>query len=210
MINKYARNEIEPRRRPIIRGEVDGRPVYEFGYASIISFPPEITEGDDIQHGNTSPKRELELKASWEITDNYIGVCTTRSPRLPENDFNGLHELNLIDGNPLTCWSSRPHRRSDGEPVWIRIDLAREQELSRIVLKKRPIHFDRSVDPGSYRPSRGAEEIGRAMARKLTIKASRDAYSWDILFDGTVDTELEEYEFAFLPMRYKQIVIIGD
>lgn len=202
---------LSPYVRPANRASENGVPVNMYGHVAVYGAPPELTDEHIMQKGNTNEIRKITLKRSSEIKNNYIGCCTTRMPRIPEYDDNPAQAVNLIDGNDETCWSSRFHVRADEFPVWIRIDLAKETKLSKVVIKKRPITFDRYQYEGPYIPSKGAEEIGRAMVKKVTIKTSVDAYEWNTQFDGEVDRDnLETFEFDMSNAPCKQLLIIGD
>jgi len=202
---------LSPYVRPFTCASENGVPVSMYGDVAVYGAPPELTDEHIIQEGNTNEIRKITLKRSKDIKSNYIGCCTTRMPRIPENDSNSVRAVNLIDGNDETCWSSRFHVRPDENPVWIRIDLSKETILSKVVIKKRPITFDRYQYEGPYLPSEGAQEIGRAMVKKITIKTSTDAYNWQTQFDGEVDREkLEIFEFHINNAPCKQLLIIGD
>ncbi len=197
--------------RPTEWTRENGVPVNMYGYTAVYGAPPELTDEHIMQKNNTNEIKKIHLKRSDEIKSNYIGVCTTRMPRVPEDDYNPVQAVNLIDGNDETCWSSHLHIRKDEYPVWIRIDLAKETKLKKVVIKKRPITFDRSQYKGSYLPSEGAEEIGRAMVKRVKIRTSVDAYEWKTNFDGEVDRDkLEVFEFDMGMSPCKQLLIIGD
>jgi hypothetical protein len=100
--------------------------------------------------------------------------------------------------------------RSDEYPIWVRIDLASEALVHKVILKKRPITFDRSKYRGSVFSRAGANEVGRAMAEQIQIKASKDAYSWETLFDGNICADGESFEFSFTPVRCKQLILSAD
>lgn len=202
---------LSPYIRPVEWTNENNVPVNMYGYTAVYGAPPELTDEHLMQRGNNNALKKIKLKTSSEIKNNYIGVCTTRMPRIPEDDYNPIQAVNLIDGNDETCWSSHLHIRPDEYPVWIRIDLAKQTNLSKVVIKKRPITFDRHKYTGSYVPSQGAEEIGRAMVKKVTIKTSTDAYDWKVAFCGEVDRDnLEVFEFDMKTAPCKQLLIIGD
>ena len=182
-----------------------------YGDMAVCMNPPDITGEHKMQTGNDRKIEKIKLKTSSEIKNNYIGCCTTRMPRIPENDYNPLKAVNLIDGCDKTCYSSHLRIRSDEYPVVIRIDLAKETVLSKVVIKKRPITFDRRQYKGPYLPSANAQEVGRAMAKKIEVKVSCDAYEWKTLFDGEVDSEnLEEFEFDMKHSPCKQLLISAN
>jgi hypothetical protein len=207
------RDTLPAQARPVVRTQIKGVPVYSFGYTDFYSESPDLTDEKQIQLGNANTAKKIHPKKSWDIHCNHLGATAPRMPRTPANDYQPLECINLIDGNDETCWCSRFHTLADETPLaWVRIDLASEREINRIVLKKRPITFDRWKKPGSKRLAPGAVEVGRAMPGRLTIKASIDAYHWDILFEGdTGDTpDREIFTYTFSTGRYKQVWILGD
>lgn len=209
-MERFYRGQLPVEYRPVHQATINGVPVYQFGYASFYGAPPDLIEAHQVQQNNSNPPEKLRLKKSWEISGNYLGVCTTRMPRTAEHDAQTLEAIHLIDGDDSTCWSSQPHIRPDAEPVWIRIDLARERKLTQLVLKKRPLSFERSAYEGSCPPWEGAEEIGRAMPARITVRTSRDAFTWHTQFDGRVTQENETVVIPLGGMPCKQIQIIGN
>ena len=205
------RKSIPAGNRPVVRTHVDGVPVHTFGHTGFYSESPTLVDDDTVQVSSACKPVKVHPKKSWEIKSNRLGVTTPRMPRSPQNDYQPLECINLIDGNDDTCWSSNRHSRPDDYPEWIRIDLAKEREICKITLKKRPIAFDRRSQRGSMIPYPGSNEVGRAMPGHLTIKASLDAYDWTVLHDGESgdSPDKEVFEFAFEPRRFKQIWIVG-
>jgi hypothetical protein len=197
--------------QPVVRGNCRGGAIHFFGYTPVLAESPDLVDGVCLQAGNGNPVKKIHPKKSWEITSNRIGTTAPRMPRMPENDEMPLEPVHLIDGDPDTCWCSRTQPQPDVEPVWIRIDLAMERPISRIVLKKRRNTPARNVDWQEYLAAYKAVEVGRGMPGKLTVKISRDAWHWETLFDGpTGDTpEKNEFEAAFSPRPAKQIWILG-
>lgn len=199
---------LSPYVRAVNSAQENGTSIKMFGDTAVYCAPPDITDEHIMQCGNKNSAIKITLKNSREIKSNYIGCCTTRMPRIPENDYNPVKAVNLIDGNDETCYSSHLHIRADEYPVWIRIDFAKETTLSKVVIKKRPITFNRYPFKGPYIPSANAQEIGRAMAKKITVKTSVDAYEWKVLFDGEVDRDnLEIFEFDMKHSPCKQLLI---
>ena len=194
--------------RPVVWTRENDVPVKMYGYTPIYQAPPTINDEHIMQRGNSNAPEKISLKTSSEIKSNYIGVCTTRMPTIPEHDYQSLQPVNLIDGNPETCWASRFRLRPDAEPVWIRLDFSKESTITKVVIKKRPITFDRNAYQGSTKCPSYAEEAGRAMAKSIHIKAAPDAYTWKTLFDGIIeDRTPEEFTFEVEPFRAKQLVL---
>ena len=155
------KKSMSPYIRPSKCTEENGVDVNLYGFSAVYSMPPELTDEHIIQKDNDNIAK-IKLKKSSEISGNYLGVCTTRMPRTPETDVNSLSVFNLIDGNTESCWSSRSHIRKNEAPVWVRIDLAKETAIEKIIIRKRPITFERHMYNGSFLPSGEAREIGRA------------------------------------------------
>ncbi len=190
---------------PVVRGSCRGIPILSFGFADVLAQSPDLADDTRIQQGNNSPCTKLKLKKSSQIERNHIGLAIGRMPRTSANDYMPLEPVNLIDGNPETCWCSGPYPQPDAEPVWIRIDLAMERTVSKIVLRTRTGGPARNV-PGSAQMDSGAMEVGKAMAGELTIKISRDAQHWETVFDGPTPNVTE---FTFDPRPAKQIWVIA-
>lgn len=212
-LDKYGENEfmrVDADKRPVIRTRCQGVPVYQFGAVSVVGAPPQMAGKSRVQAGNDAPGEKIRLKKSWEIEDNLIGVCTTRMPRLPENDYQSVQVSNLIDGDEQTCWSSRPHVQPNEYPIWVRLDFIREETIDRVALRKRPVCCDRETFVGSQRVMPDAQEIGRAMTRHVRVSTSTDALNWAGQAEETVDPYAREvYELRFPPVRCKQLLIEG-
>ena len=159
-------------------------PVQTYGYTHILSAAPDLLDDAAIQGNNTSPLRKLAVKQSAQIAFNRLGGTSPRMPRTADNDYLPLECIHLIDGDPQTCWCSKSQPQPDAEPVWIRLDLPVERELSRIVLRKRLPLAERLSDGSSMPLDTGAVEIGMALPAELTIRISRDARTWETVFDG--------------------------
>lgn len=204
------RKSSSPYVRPAKGACENGVNIDMYGFSAVYTEPPELNDEHIMQMGNKNPIKKIKLKKSGEIKSNYIGACTNRIPRVPEDCSPIVSVHNLIDGDVSTCWSSRSHSRTDDLPIWLRIDIAKETKIDKIIIKKRPITFCRTDYKGSYIPSKGAQEIGRAMVKNVTIKTSCDAYEWKTHFDGEVDRDnLEEFVFDINGASAKQILIVG-
>lgn len=196
--------------RPSVHASEGGVPIKLYGFTPVYQAPPELTDEHAVQLGNEARAEKMRLKTSREIKNNYLGTCTTRMPRVPECDYQPVLPFNLIDGNDDTCYCSHFRIRPDEYPVSIRIDFAKETVIKKVVIKKKPLCKER-IMRGSMGLDKRCEEIGRAMARKIKIKASADAYEWTTLFDGDVERDLHEtFEFSFSPTAAKQLVVEGD
>jgi hypothetical protein len=195
---------------PQVRAICQGVPIYGYGYTWVLGESPDLTVPEPLQAGSRAVGRKAPLKRSPEISRNRIGVGAPRMPRTPSDDEQPLAAIHLIDGNPNTCWSSRTRPHPEAEPVWIRLDLVAEQDLTRIVLRKLPPGPPRDK-PGWVPLTAGAVTVGRGMPGRLEIRLSRDALAWETVFKGDVhDTpKRETFECAFPPRKAKQIWIIG-
>lgn len=199
-----------PSDTPVIQGYCGEVPIRRFGFTWVVEEAPDLTDDVPLQAGNDSPRKKVHPKKSWEITTNRLGATTTRMPRIPENDYQPLEAINLIDGSTQTCWSSRSRAQPDVEPVWIRLDLPVERVVERVVLRKRPPGgFQRRL--GMVTPMADAGEVGRGMPAELTIRVSRDGAHWETVFDGPSGDrpDRDDFGFSFSPCPAKQIWIIG-
>ena len=185
--------------------------VMRFGTTFVYGEAPDLTRGGTLQAGNSSPVEKVHPRPTKELEYNYIGVATTRMPHSPERAELPEESVHLIDGNRETCWIAHGLRRGDQEPIWIRLDLAAEREISRIVLAKRPATPAGVRREWDVHPSPGAKEAGRAIPGRLSVKVARDGCTWQEVFEGkTDDAETkEELVIDFPPVRAKQIVITG-
>ena len=186
-----------------------GVPVKEFGGTWIYGGAPDLMEDVTFQQGNAHPREKIAPKPAQALKGNCFGVNTTRMPCLSENMGLCEEAVQLIDGDVQTCWLSAPHQRCDMDPVTVKIDLAKETEIAKIVLRKRPLL------PGSRRrktdrqPAPGACEVGRGLPVEMSVAVSCDAYRWQDIFAGALgDAEdKESFTFAFVPCRAKQILL---
>ena len=205
-----SKRKTKPTDSHVVRAVCNGVPLYSYGYTSILGQSPDLVDDARVQKDNDSPLRKIQPKKSWEIRSNRLGATAPRMPRTPENDYLPLEAIHLIDGDVQTCWSSRGQAQSDVEPVWIRIDLPVERDISGVVLRKRPPGPKRNV-VGSMALDEGAVEVGMAVPAELTIKISRDAWHWETVFEGPSGDAPSrlEFEFPFDARPVKQIWIIG-
>ena len=181
---------ISERLQPV-RSICDGVPVYGYGYTYIWGVSPTFAKGIQLQQGNSSPKKKIKPKKSWEIKTNKLGAAKDL-PRTELLDFQPQLSIRLIDGDRDTFWCSRPQNQPDYEPVWIRIDLAKESLIKAVVLVPR--------------------EDNKGMPSDLTIKVSRDSWHWETVYGNPsyiVPADIKPRVFSFEPIRAKQVWIIG-
>jgi len=174
-----------------VRAICDGVPVYGYGYTYIWGVSPTFTKGTQLQEGNNSPQKKIKPKKSWEIKDNKMGA-NNDCPRSELMDFQPQPSIRLIDGDYDTFWCSRPQAQPDFEPVWIRIDLAKESLIKAVVLVPR--------------------EDNKGMPSDLTIKVSRDSWHWETVYQNPsyiAPADAKPRVFPFEPIRAKQIWVIG-
>ena len=174
-----------------VRAICDGVPVYGFSYTYIWGVSPTFIKGIQLQEGNNSPQEKIKPKKSWEIKNNKLGT-DARLPRTALMDFQPQLSIRLIDGDYDTFWCSRPQNQPDYEPVWIRIDLAKESLIKAVVLVPR--------------------EDNKGMPSDLTIKVSRDSWHWETVYQNPsykVPEDTKPRVFSFKPIRAKQVWIIG-
>ena len=200
----------KPTDNHVVRAVCDGVPLYSYGYTSILGQSPDLIDDPLVQKGNDSPLRKIQPKKSWEIRSNRLGATAPRMPRTPENDYLPLEAIHLIDGDVQTCWSSEGQAQPDVEPIWIRLDLPVERDISKVVLRKRPPGPKRGI-VGSVSLDEGAVEVGMGVPAELTIKISRDGWHWETVFEGPSGDAPDrlEFEFTFDARPAKQIWIIG-
>lgn len=195
---------------PVVRTSCNGSDVYGFGYTYISSLAPDLLETVTLQAGNLNPLRKLTLKHSDEIGFNYIGCNTSRMPRISEHDDLPVECVNLIDGNPESCWISKTQPVSSMTPIWIRVDFPLEKKCSRIVLRKRPLNPRRCIEH-AWGPEGGAVEIGRGIPGYLVVEFSTDGCRWKKVFEGeTHDSEEKEFfEIATELQSVRMVRITG-
>lgn len=197
--------------QPSVQTKCNGANVMRYGFMWVYSAPIDVAPVKTWQEGNSNPVEKIKVKDSSKIKSNYIGV-NSRMIHDETRDEYPEQPVHLIDGDITTCWMSKCQIRSDVQPSWVRLDLAKEETISKIILKKRP------KNPGARRPecdrmpSVNGVEIGRGMPVKMDVKISRDAYAWESVFSGeTKDTDdKESFEISFTPRKAKQIWVRAD
>ena len=104
---------------------------------------------------------------------------------------------------------SNGQRRADVYPTWIRVDFPVEREITKVVLKKRPLAEKR--ESWSKLPVKGAQEFGRGMPSKLSVEASADGLNWTKIFDGTLpDSDKKDvFEFTTAPLKAKMVRVVA-
>jgi hypothetical protein len=198
--------------QPQVRAVCNGVPVHAYGYTHVLAAAPDLVDAVPLQAGNAAPLVKVAPKKSADIRFNRLGGTSPRMPRSDANDYLPVEPIHLIDGDPTTCWCSKTQPQAGAEPVWIRLDLPVERTLTRIVLRKRIPGAPRVTDGSSMPLDPGAVEVGMAMPAHLTIKVSRDALTWETVFDGPSDDAPERREFVcdFAAQPAKQIWITGQ
>ena len=193
---------------PQVQTHCSGVPVKRFGFCWVLDGAPTLLDDAPYQLGNAASRVKVHPKESGAIAKNYLGVTTTRMPRTTANDYLPLEAVQLIDGDPQTCWMSRSQTQPDAQPVWIRLDFPVEQEVCRVVLRKRPAS-DQMRSPLGWGPIPGAAEVGRGVPASLSIKGSRDGRTWATLYDGPAGdaTNRAECAFTFAAVPVKQLWI---
>lgn len=194
--------------QPQVQTTCGQTPIKRFGFCWVLGEAPDLLDDAGFQVGNDSPRVKVHPKDSSQIGRNFLGVTTTRMPRSTENDYLPLEAIHLIDGNTRTCWMSRGQTQPDAQPVWIRLDLARERVIDRILLRKRP-PSDQPRSTLGWVPIQGAAEVGRGVPESVTIKLSRDSRQWETVFDGPSGDAPDklDIEFRFPAQPAKQIWI---
>ncbi len=203
-----AQSKTNPRRRPQARPQFpmvtrNGEaPIYAIGDLFVCAVSPDFERNAGLQRGNRARPRKLLPKKSWELGDNRIGATPPRLPRSAQMEFQPYLWINLIDGNPNTCWCSRGQIKPDVEPVWIRLDLPKEVTLTAVVLV-----------PGKHPTTPGAD-AGLGLPKRLSIRLSTDAWHWETVYHTESlqppSPPGQPLRFSFKPRRAKQIWIIGE
>jgi hypothetical protein len=185
-------------------------PVYAFGYTYVYGVSPDYKVNLVLQEGNDQPSHKIQPKKSWEIHSNYFGSTPAREPRTAANDDQPLLGIHLIDGDVLSCWSSRGQNQSSVIPEWIRIDLPEEAVIGQVVLVGHP----QGMGSGEKNISGGlSAKVGQAFPRKLEIRLSRDAWHWDTVYkiDSYAAQDIKgRNPISFNPQIAKQIWILGS
>jgi hypothetical protein len=178
---------------PAVFTGADGVPVSAYGRIFVYGVSPDFETNVVIQGGNQSTPTKIRPKKSWEIGENGIGSMVSWAPRVPQNDLQPFLSINLIDGDPATCWCSHGQGQPTVEPVWIRVDLARETRLREVVLVPRA--------------------DGHGLPAQLTIKLSCDGWHWDTLYEGRTDDATRDGARLVFPLAppapVKQIWVTG-
>jgi hypothetical protein len=187
-----------------------GVPVYAFGYTYVYGVSPDYKSNLVLQEGNDQPARKIQPKKSWEIHSNYFGSTPAREPRTAANDDQPLLSVHLIDGDPLSCWSSRGQNQPAVNPEWIRIDLPEETSIKEVVLVGHPQGMG-----GGQKTASGGEtvKVGQAFPRLLEVRLSRDAWHWDTVYknDAYIPADIKgRNAISFEPKVAKQIWILGS
>ncbi len=168
----------------------DGQ-VMRYGNTWIWQIPPNLLPDESLQEGNENQRTKIQLKKSDEIQSSFLGVNTSGMPRSRWTDYQPLEAVNLLDGDPQTCWLSRGTRRPEQDPAWVRLDFPREQSISRVVIVERP--KSNYVRPNYTKlPIRGAAEVGQAMPARMKIDYCSDGFTWNTLFEGETATLVKD------------------
>ena len=187
-----------------------GVPVYAFGYTYVYGVSPDYKSNLVLQEGNDQPAHKIQPKKSWEIHSNYFGSTPAREPRTAANDDQPLLGIHLIDGDALSCWSSRGQNQPSVNPEWIRIDLPEEALISQVVLVAHP----QGMGGGQKTASDGTTaKVGQAFPRQLEIRLSRDASHWDTVYknDAYAPADIKgRNPLNFEPKTAKQIWIVAS
>ena len=186
-----------------------GVPVKEFGGTWIYCGAPDIMDDATLQQGNARPREKVAPKPTQELKGNYFGANATRMPCLSANMGLCEEAVHLIDGDVQTCWLSAAQTRCDMQPVTVRIDLPKETEIAKVVLRKRPLLPESRRRKTDRQPAPDACEVGRGLPVEMSVAVSCDAYRWQDIFSGALGDaeEKESFEFSFAPIRAKQLRI---
>lgn len=182
-------------------------PVYAFGYTYVYGVSPDYKANLVLQEGNNLPAHKIQPKKSWEIHDNFFGSTPAREPRTAANDDQPLLGIHLIDGDVLSCWSSRGQNQPSVTPEWIRIDLPEEAIIAQVVLVGHPQGMGEGQPSGS---ASAPARVGQAFPRKLEVRLSRDGWHWDVVYKNDSYTAQDitgRNPISFSPQIAKQISI---
>ena len=178
------------RRVQPVRSIVGGVPVHAFGDTFIYGSSPDLAQGSKLQESNYAPVHKIQPKKSWEISSNTLGATSPRVPRTELDDYQPYLGVHLIDDDPETYWMSRGQNQPDVEPVWVRIDLAREARVKAVVLVPR------------------ADNKG--MPEDFSIQVSRDAWHWETVHEDhsyLLPQDTQPRVFSFESRLVKQVLI---
>ena len=163
-----------------IEAVCDGVPVYSFNHLIYLhGQSPDFYPDAIFQEKNDHPVSKINLKKTWELKNNFFGICHEMTPRTRENDSQPFLPIHLIDGDPETIWSSFECLAPTASKEWIRIDLPMEGMISSVTLTCQKQYMGRTKG-GRMRPT---WEIGRSLPKELTIKVSKDAWHWDTMYE---------------------------
>ena len=194
---------------PVIQAQCQGEEILRFGNTWIWQQAPNLQQAESLQKNNQDPLIKIRPKKSSALQCNFLGVNTSGMPRSRQNDYQPLEVVHLIDGDPSTCWLSRGTRRPEVALPFVRIDFPLEQEIEKVVLKKRIIQYER---PNFTKiPVYHAAEVGRALPLEILIEGCRDGYQWQTLYKGpTGDTpDKNEWFVNFAPTKVKAVRVTG-
>jgi hypothetical protein len=194
-----------------VEATCEGVPVHAFGYTYVYGVSPDFIPGLTWQKGS-KPAGKLVPKKSWEIKNNLLGSTPAREPKSLRIDDQPLLCVHLIDGDPETCWCSRGQIKPDIEPVWIRIDLPIEAEVSAVRLVPHKTGL-RGYAPCPWEFGSNPPPVGQALPKQLRVKLSCDAHHWETVFQTdelAADPAMDPIALKFDPLRAKQVWIIGE
>ena len=194
---------------PVPQTTCKGETVLRFGNTWIWQQAPDLQDPESLQANNNFAQIKVRPKKSSELKDNNLGTNTSGMPRSRKNDYQPLEVVHLIDGDISTCWLSRGTRRPEVACPVVRLDFPTEQSVEKVVLKKRPIQYERPKY--TKIPVSNAVEVGRALPLEILIEGCRDGYTWKTLYKGvTNDTpEKAEWSISFSPALVKSVRVTG-
>ena len=186
-----------------------GVPVKSYGGTYIYGGAPDLVGRASFQQDNGKPSEKIIPKPVQELKGSYFGVNATRMPCLEESQERCEEAVHLIDGDLQTCWLSGAQVRCDMQPVVVWIDLAREVEVSKVVLRKSSLSPETQRRKTDRHPAADACEVGRGLPAAMSVSLSCDAWSWRDVFGGEVEAkdDDESFEIAFPSCRAKQVRI---
>jgi len=188
-----------------------GAGVTAYGGTWIYAGAPDILDDATFQQGNSRARVKTAPRPAQALKGNYFGVNTTRMPCLNKNIDLPEEAVHLIDGDVETCWLSEAQARCDMQPIVVRIDLAKEAEVAKVVLRKRPLSPATRRSRTDRQPCPDGCEVGRGIPVEMSVALSRDAWRWDEVFSGATgdDEGRESFEAAFAPRPAKQVRIVA-
>ena len=122
-----------------VEANVAGHNVFASGSFDVYSVSPTYFPNLEMQLGNTSARRKIKPKKSWEIRSSYIGLTTTRLPSSRASKIEPYRPISFIDDDPSTIgFAGRP----DGDPTttraFVRILLPSVTSIQSVVLVPAP------------------------------------------------------------------------